>query len=548
MKNLLLLLTAAVVCLTSCRHSSSARNALIDRAAMIAAQHPDSALEMLRVIDPAELSVDSLRAKYHYVVALAHERQGSLMLADSLISFSAGFYRDKDPRRAIESATLLALYEHLTGRRSQAISHLDSLTALPGVPDSLLIFPLRRRAYLGDKIYDDTSNRPNILRLISIDGDSLHHDQYRYWLYIDYLFAGQSDSALAVLDGLIAQAVLQRSDSDRFRYEYEKIGVLEELGRYSESLELADKFISQSPGNSILHYLHLWKSLAHFNMGHIGQAVRELERADSCASVISDAEKGYYNSFASVLNTAFDLHRSGKLRLIRVAQVSNTWKDEFFRTSLLREESQRSALELENKRILLKARSDRQAALIIIIVLAALLLCGLSLWYAFARRRRSIEAEERAEALAGMVEELKAPASQPDSQNTLRRTMLRQLGIIKMLSETPTEQNREMLRKISSIDNATDGALVNWENLFEIIDNLYSGFYTRLHTRYEGVLTDREEQIIVLMMAGFSTKEIGVITAQTAATVYVRKSSVRKKLGLSPKQDIVAFLTHELSC
>ncbi|WP_290395625.1 LuxR C-terminal-related transcriptional regulator, partial [uncultured Duncaniella sp.] len=134
-----------------------------------------------------------------------------------------------------------------------------------------------------------------------------------------------------------------------------------------------------------------------------------------------------------------------------------------------------------------------------------------------------------------------------NGHESLRRAMLQQLGIIKMVAETPTEQNREMLRKISSIGSDTNGALVNWKNVYEIIDNLYSGFYSLLHERYGNVLTEKEEQIIVLMIAGFSTKEISVITSQTTATIYVRKSSVRKKLGVPEKEDIVAFLRHEAS-
>ena len=120
--------------------------------------------------------------------------------------------------------------------------------------------------------------------------------------------------------------------------------------------------------------------------------------------------------------------------------------------------------------------------------------------------------------------------------------MLKQLGIIKMVAETPTEQNREMLRKISSIDGETNGELVDWEKVFEMIDSLYSGFYSKFHRQYGELLTPREEQIIVLMIAGFSTKEISVITGQTTSTVYVRKSSIRKKLGVPEKEDIIAFL------
>lgn len=114
-----------------------------------------------------------------------------------------------------------------------------------------------------------------------------------------------------------------------------------------------------------------------------------------------------------------------------------------------------------------------------------------------------------------------------------------------MVAETPTEQNRDMLRKISSVENDSDKALVNWENVYEMIDNLYSGFYSRLHDRYGNILTEKEEQIIALMVAGFSTKEISVITGQTPATIYVRKSSVRKKLGVPEKEDIMVFLLKE---
>ena len=52
-------------------------------------------------------------------------------------------------------------------------------------------------------------------------------------------------------------------------------------------------------------------------------------------------------------------------------------------------------------------------------------------------------------------------------------------------------------------------------NVFDMIDNLYSGFYATLHSKYGDVLSLKEEQIIVLMVAGFSTKEISVITGQT---------------------------------
>lgn len=175
----------------------------------------------------------------------------------------------------------------------------------------------------------------------------------------------------------------------------------------------------------------------------------------------------------------------------------------------------------------------------------ALLIAGGSAWIIILRHQRERDNEERIEALQKMVNEYKSASvkeTEKTDSSTLRGIMLRQLGIIKMVAETPTEQNREMLRKISSIDGETNGELVDWENLFELIDYLYSSFYSKLHRKYGELLTQKEEQIIVLILAGFSTKEISVITGQTTSTIYVRKSSVRKKLGVPEKEDIVAFL------
>lgn len=190
--------------------------------------------------------------------------------------------------------------------------------------------------------------------------------------------------------------------------------------------------------------------------------------------------------------------------------------------------------------------------IILIISLVALIITVGAIWIIRIRRQRERENEERIEALQKMVEDYRSAPTKRDAEikdsGALRSAMLKQLGIIKMVAETPTEQNREMLRKISSIDGAIEGELVDWANVFEMIDNLYSGFHEKLHSKYGDVLSLKEEQIIVLMVAGFSTKEISVITGQTTATIYVRKTSIRKKLGVPEKEDIVRFLLdHALS-
>lgn len=541
MKSIKWLSVIILICGAACARSQANYNEAIDKARDIFAQNPDSAAELLEAIDPSALTVDSIKAKYYYAIASAHDSRSHLMLSDSLIRFSADYYRNRDLPRAVGSATLLAAYYNRTGRSAEAITILDSLAALKNLPDSLLILPLREKAYMCVGAIEGYSVAPILRRLIEIDSEKGWKHQYEFWLYVDHLYNNSPDSAVFALDRAIDTARRNGWTDNLIDFEYEKIGVLEEAGRYAESMNLADKWLTND-SHRALHYVHLWKSLTLFNMGDIAGAAAELQRADSCTTGLSDEELTYYNSFTYVLKTVMDYKATGKLRLIRMAMINNNQKNKLQLTQSVRREAEQSALMLENKRLQLKARSDRQVAIVIIAVLATILISGGALWYARDRRRRAIEATERAEILQKLVDESAAGSSSHTQSDALRRAMLQQLGIIRMVAETPTEQNREMLRKISSIDSPTGDALVNWRNVYDIIDNLYSGFYSALHERHGHTLTQKEEQIIVLILAGFSTKEIGVITSQSAATIYVRKSSIRKKLGVPEKEDIIAFI------
>ena len=226
--------------------------------------------------------------------------------------------------------------------------------------------------------------------------------------------------------------------------------------------------------------------------------------------------------------------------------LNNRQGERYNRMKASQWESERGALHQQNWALALKAESEHKTVIILIISLVTLLVLAGALWIIIIRRQRERENEERIEALQKMVDEYRSAPATRESEiadsSALRSAMLKQLGIIKMVAATPTEQNREMLRKISSIDGKIDGELVDWGNVFGMIDNLYSGFYGKLHGKYGDILSPKEEQIIVLMVAGFSTKEISVITGQTTSTVYVRKSSIRKKLGVPEKEDIVRFL------
>lgn len=543
MKNLVFLfLIVLVEVFASCSKPMTAYDQKITLAEKLMESNPDSALTVLETIEPAELTVDSVKAKYYYVMAFAHDVQSRIAFSDSLISFSNEYYRGKDLRRSVRCATLLASYKFRIGERATALEILDSLSSLKDVPDSLLIDPLSKQVQL--TAYDD-DNEMYIRRLMAIDKSPNRQSQYKFWLYFALLFNGKSDEALDVMNDLINSTTAENESKQRFVYEYEKLDVLIELRKFEESIHRADSLVNTCTDESAIPYILLWKSLAKLNMHDFEGSAVELAKADSLALNIPTDERRYFNSFAHIIGTVLDYQRTGKVSFLPFAKIYNSQRDNLFDAQYLQQEATQRALEIENQRLILKSKNDRQTAMIIIIVLVALIVSGALLWYALKRKRKALEVLERNEILQRLVDESKSSQKDSSSNEILRRAMLQQLGIIKMVAETPTQQNREMLRKLSSVESDTDASLVNWESVYGMIDNLYSGFYSRLHKRHGSILTDKEEQIIALIVAGFSTKEISVITGQTAATIYVRKSSVRKKLGVAEKEDIVAFLRQE---
>ncbi len=539
------------LCLASCTHSSSRLQREVDEAERLMTTNADRAMTILDNIDPSYLKGDSIQAKYHYLRAFGHMRQNRSMIGDSLIAFAHNYYSGKDVVRSFRSGTAHAWYKFWVGDTPGAISMLDSLVSLSNVPDSLIGPTLRIRVLLGVSEYQGRELVPLAQRLIALEPDTLRKVEAKYFLLSAYEYSERLDSALLLSEELIDYARTHKWGDKQFMFELERAQILGEMGRNAESNEVVEGiFRKSSPDNGAADFLHMQLAMNALNSGNLSLASKEIAVADSFAVKLRNDEDVYYRSFSNLLRTMIDFKQNGKMKLVHVSGLNNRQRERYNRAKASQWESERGALQQQAKALELKAENQRKTVIILVIALISILLLSAAGLIIRQRRQRELENEERAEALQKMVDELKsAPSPARDEVHTpeaLRRAMLQQLGIIKMVAETPTEQNREMLRKISSIDSDTGGELVNWNNVFELIDTLYSGFYTKLHTAWGDRLSPKEEQIIVLMVAGFSTKEISVITAQTTSTIYVRKSSIRKKIGVPEKEDIVAFLREKM--
>ena len=543
-KSIYILLVIAA--LASCYRSVSLLDKEICRAEQLMESNPDSALAILETIDLSDIREDSLKAKFHYLMAYSHLRANRSMIADSLISFAHNYYRGKDIVKDMRSGLALAWYKFWVGDTPGSIAMLDSLAELHDVPDSLMAQTLRIRVLLGASEYQGQQIILLAKRLYQLETDSLRRIEAKYMLMGGYLYAGMVDSALNIETELIDYARRHKLGNWEFQFAVERAQLLSEAGREDESDSLIGEiFRKAGPENGGSDLLHFQYALNALNRGDVSSAVSHIAIADSLADKMRGDDDSYFRTYSNMLHAMIDLKRTGRVKLIQITGLNNRQTERFNRMKASQWESERGALNQQNRALALKAESRQKTVIILVVSLFALIILGCSAWIIGVRRQRERDNEERIEALQKMVDEYRAtPMRDPGTTDSsaIRGAMLKQLGIIKMVAETPTEQNREMLRKISAIDGETNGELVDWGKVFEMIDSLYSGFYSRLHRQYGAQLTPKEEQIIVLMVAGFSTKEISVITGQTTSTIYVRKSSIRKKLGVPEKEDIVEFL------
>ena len=230
------------------------------------------------------------------------------------------------------------------------------------------------------------------------------------------------------------------------------------------------------------------------------------------------------------------------------------------------EAKERSIRDLRERNLYLTISRQRQ--MIVIIMLFFVALGGILLFvYLYRRRQRLLlEKEEEIETLRNML----ASADKPDDKESVRKLMLQQLGVIKTIAGTPTEANQQLLARLMALNEETANALIDWSSIYQTIDLVYDGFYTRLVEKYgdkglsdpyreadrsnagrlevpstkEGrpLLNEKELQLCCLLKADFSTKEINMLTRQSLQTIYQRKTQVRQKLSLAEAEDITTAI------
>ena len=460
---------------------------------------------------------------------------------DSMICWASEYYRTQweeehgDARHMILSGLDEAMYFWWNGdkARTQEVlqrqkKYADEVAEQSG-EHLWQVIVLRVSAEIAMRDYDYEHVREYTETLIGLDnGKAIHLDEVeRVYnaLAIVYFSLGEYDKMEKCFEKAIAQAADSAFIVNVVRRNYADL--LGEIGQTDRAIKMLEDLTEEyRQADSWLQVESLYSlSRLWLNKGDKQRAERYMREAEELFAGYKESEE-----FDPAAEAAFLAHR----------QVLEYAHD-------LRERN-------------LYLTISRQRQMIVIIMLFFVTLGGILLFvYLYRRRQRLLlEKEEEIETLRNMLasadkpddrfrnnrsseSEIRTGASQPADVN-VRKLMLQQLGVIKTIAGTPTEANQQLLARLMALNEETANALIDWPSIYQTIDLVYDGFYTRLRDKYKDVLNEKELQLCCLLKADFSTKEINMLTRQSLQTIYQRKTQVRQKLNLAEAEDITTAI------
>ena len=549
MKNTFYILIALVLLMAACgRPSGNAPlSAELQRAEDLMYPHPDSALHILQAMTPPK---DELNHATWALLLTQAKYKCFVDQSDSLVNIAHDYFMKGDDaqRKALVLYHKAVIYKEKNRAEESLTYFLKAAKEVEKTNDfqlAYLIYSHTGRLYVHRKLYDYSTlnfEKANKYAHLSSSPDYIV-DSYNN-MARNNTSQGRIEKAIEYYDKAIEIGKAFNVNVETNHSLMEKIGIYVRQKEYKKALNIAKQLNETpltAPGYQVLGHLY--------------------SKIDQIDSAYFYLDKALQTNDIYVLRTTyqvlFNLSKKQKDYQKNAEYSVKLWK---INDSINKIDRNKALIEMQEKYDQQRVRDEfthkmrlkeQRIWTVVSISVVVLIAVALFLWIQIKRKNqeritRLAEAEERIETLNHLLEEAqKEPSPDAGEDDTFfKRILLQQLGIIRMVANTPTAQNQALLRRLAEAGNDEMPAeeLIAWKDLYPIIDRLYNGFYTRLTQHFGSVLTDKEVQTCCLLCAGFSTKEIAVITRQAVNTVYIRKSSSRQKMGMPEGADIVEWV------
>ena len=551
------LIGAMALCLMSaCANGDVQR---VQKAEELLTVNRDSAMAILReVVRPDQLP-DESKALYWFCVADIRANTMQSLSEDSMICWAAQYFRNRWLQDGeyedymMKAGMEEAFYWWWNDNKEKAQQVLqrqqryaEEIAEKKGEHIWEVIL-LRISAELAMRDYDYEHVRDYTEALIRLgDEKAIHLDEVvRVYngMAITYFYFGEYDKMEECFEKAIAQTsdsafvvnVVRRNYADLLGEIGQTDRAIKMLVALTEEYRQADSWLQVE---SLYSLSRLW-----LNKGDKQRAERYMREVEELFAKYKESAE-----FDPAAEAAFLAHRQvleyaqkGSYHCFPLVQYNNHWSEADYVRYRVAEAKERSIRDLRERNLYLTISRQRQ--MIVIIMLFFVTLGGILLFVYLYRRRQwlLLEKEEEIETLKGLLK-VQSDDVRCTKEADVRKLMLQQLGVIKTIAGTPTEANQQLLARLMALNEETANALIDWPSIYQTIDLVYDGFYTRLRDKYKDVLNEKEIQLCCLLKADFSTKEINMLTRQSLQTIYQRKTQVRQKLNLAEAEDITKIL------
>jgi len=537
-----------IMCFVGCNDCHGNKKLLAQTDSLLQSR-PDSALKLLNSIEKDVGFSEAEWMQFVWNCAQARYRMGMSLAEDSLLPEAIHYYRErKDSSRMLDGYLLEASYykwmkqeermdEAIENGLDYAIARKDTFwlllfyrgkaeVAYQRNDHSQVIELMEKILQYADKL--SVRERSSVFYNLGLNMALINHPSSS-----DY-FERSIDMALAAADTASASHYMRNYPT-----------ALSNNREYVKSNDLLRRVKRLMPavGNHVMLQITFAENFLNLHQLDSARYYWNQAWANEQNHGGDKAEGFSVRSALVQLKTVLDYTSGTPLDIITFGRFADSVRVEMRdQNSVIEQQLEtKNNLQRLNYELIIKRQKTRMYSVLVAVLLVGVLL-SLS-FYIRNRRKRLAEAEERIDTLTRLLEDAqKASDNQEENSDAFfKKLLLQQLGIIRLVANTPTSQNQALLKLISGISNKeipVEGLLA-WADLYPVIDRLYDGFYSRMVERFGQLLSDKEVQICCLLCAGFSTKEIGVVTQQTSATIYVRKTSIRKKINAGEKQDIV---------
>ena len=552
------ILGMALCLMSACANGDVQR---VQKAEELLTMNRDSAMAILReVVRPDQLPEES-KALYWFCVADIRANTMQSLSEDSMICWAAqyfrnrwlqdGEYEDYMMKAGMEEA-FYWWWNDDKEKAQQVLQRQQQYAAEIAEKKGEHIWEvilLRISAELAMRDYDYEHVRDYTEALIRLgDEKAIHLDEVaRVYngMAITYFYLGEYDK----MGECFEKAIAQTSDSafivNVVRRNYADL--LGEIGQTDRAIKMLEDLTEEyRQADSWLQVESLYSlSRLWLNKGDKQRAERYMREVEELFAKYKESAE-----FDPAAEAAFLAHRQvleyaqkGSYHCFPLVQYHNHWSEADYVRYRVAEAKERSIRDLRERNLYLTISRQRQMLFIVVLLFAGmgaiLLIWGLSR----RRKRLLLEKEEEIETLRGIInkglsDQVPSDPVPSTKEVDVRKLMLQQLGVIKTIAGTPTEANQQLLARLMALNEETANALIDWPSIYQTIDLVYDGFYTRLVQKYGNVLNEKELQLCCLLKADFSTKEINMLTRQSLQTIYQRKTQVRQKLNLAEAEDI----------